>query len=286
LLGGWWYQDYLLYLPNAEGRKGEQRQTQHNRPGYRTPSEYSIPFEEHYLTTRDNVRIHTWLLLQESKSIVPTIIYFHGNAGNIGYRMPLGIDLYRSLRVNVLMVEYRGYGNSQGSPSERGLNSDAQASLDFILGRSDLDHGKIFLLGQSLGGAVAIKLANTNQAKICGVIVENTFTCIEDMVIVLAERLKVKSMFLPALRFFVFFFLTSRWKSKVAVRHLTCPILFISGLADELIPPAQMQELYDSTLESRDRQLCLIMDGEHNTTYSKGAAGYIDACAKFVIKHM
>jgi len=193
--------------------------------------------------------------------------------------------MFRSLRSNILMVEYRGYGNSQGTPSERGLTLDAQASLDFIFGRQDLDHRRVFLFGQSLGGAVAIKLAYANQPRIRGIIVENTFTSIHDMVIVLAERLKIKPMFLPALRFFLFFFLTSRWKSIQAIRSLTCPILFISGLADELIPPAHMQELYDSALDSRDRQLYLVPDGEHNTTYYKGSQGYIDSFSKFLSKH-
>jgi len=183
-------------------------------------------------------------------------------------------------------VEYRGYGNSYGSPNERGLTLDAQAALTFILSRPDLNPKKVFLLGQSLGGAVAIKLASQNQAKICGVIAENTFTSIEDMVIILAERFKVKPIFLPFLRVFLYFFLTSRWKSKVSIKTLACPILFISGLSDELIPPIQMQELYDSAIESRDRQFCPIIDGEHNTTYHKGVQAYISACAKFVLKHM
>jgi len=106
------------------------------------------------------------------------------------------------------------------------------------------------------------------------------------MVIVLAERLKFRPIFLPFLRVFLFFFLTSRWKSKSSIKNLTCPILFISGSQDELIPPTQMQELHDSAIESRDRLFCPIIDGEHNTTYHKGAPDYISACAKFVIKHM
>ena len=90
---------------------------------------------------------------------VPTVLYLHGNAGNIGHRLVNVQGLYNSIGCNVALVEYRGYGRSEGTPSEEGLCMDAQAALDFLLTRSDINTEKILVFGRSLGGAVAIDLA-------------------------------------------------------------------------------------------------------------------------------
>lgn len=109
---------------------------------------------------------------------------FHGNAGNIGHRIPIAQVLEVSLACNVLMLEYRGYGNSTGTPDEKGLAIDAQAGLDYIRERVETAHTKIIVYGQSLGGAVATQLVVNNQDKedIAALVLENTFTCIKDMI--------------------------------------------------------------------------------------------------------
>jgi len=84
----------------------------------------------------------------------PTIIYFHGNAGNISHRLHTVKDLYKHVKCNILLVSYRGYGQSEGSPSEHGLICDAEAALNFIYERKDINHDKVFVFGRSLGGAV------------------------------------------------------------------------------------------------------------------------------------
>ena len=90
---------------------------------------------------------------------VPTVLYLHGNAGNIGHRLVNVQGLYNSIGCNVALLEYRGYGRSEGTPSEEGICMDAQAALDFLLTRSDINTEKILVFGRSLGGAVAIDLA-------------------------------------------------------------------------------------------------------------------------------
>lgn len=109
---------------------------------------------------------------------------FHGNAGNIGYRLPIAKVLENELCCNVLMLQYRGYGLSSGNPNEKGLTIDAQVGLDYIRQRHDLRNTRIVLYGQSLGGAVSIGLAARNQkhGDIAGVILENTFTSIKKMI--------------------------------------------------------------------------------------------------------
>jgi fermentation-respiration switch protein FrsA (DUF1100 family) len=109
---------------------------------------------------------------------------FHGNAGNIGYRLPIAKILESELRCNVLMLQYRGYGLSSGNPNEKGLMIDAQTGLDYIRQRHELRDTKIVVYGQSIGGAVAVGLAARNQREgdISGIILENTFTSIKKLI--------------------------------------------------------------------------------------------------------
>ena len=111
---------------------------------------------------------------------------FHGNAGNIGHRVPIAIKLQEDLGCNVLMLEYRGYGLSTGTPDEHGLMLDAQTGLDYIRNRADIRDSMIVIYGQSLGGAVSIQLVAKNQdkgkGKIAGLILENTFTSMRKLI--------------------------------------------------------------------------------------------------------
>lgn len=109
---------------------------------------------------------------------------FHGNAGNIGHRVPIGIKLQQDNDCNVLMLEYRGYGASTGKPDEKGLMIDAQAGLQYIRDRLDMKDTRIVVYGQSLGGALAIQLVASNRGdkRIAGLILENTFTSIRKLI--------------------------------------------------------------------------------------------------------
>ncbi len=113
-----------------------------------------------------------------------TIIMFHGNAGNIGHRLPVAGVLDQFVDANILMVEYRGYGLSTGRPDEKGLNVDGQTALDYVRERKDLSGSKIVVYGQSLGGAVSIQLVarNLEQGDIAALILENTFTSIRKLI--------------------------------------------------------------------------------------------------------
>ncbi|KAF5332332.1 hypothetical protein D9758_016115 [Tetrapyrgos nigripes] len=112
----------------------------------------------------------------------PTVIMFHGNGGNVGHRIPLGMMFQQFMRCNVLMVSYRGYGNSEGSPSERGFQMDAQAALNFVVQDPRFGKTPLILYGQSIGGAVSIDLASRNPEKITALILENTFTSLPALV--------------------------------------------------------------------------------------------------------
>jgi len=212
------------------------------------------------------------------------VLYFHGNAGNIGNRLIMYNQLWEQCQVNVLAVDYRGYGDSEeATPTERGLNADADAALAWLLKRPDVQSGSIFVLGRSLGGAVSIALAarvakaRPALFRFRGVVVENTFTSINDIgKLVLPFLAKVP----PAL---LHCFLTNRWRSIDAVAELPqgVPVLFVSGAKDELIPQAQMAALRERAVEAGvDVEWREFANGHHNDTWQ--SAGYQDMLSDFI----
>ena len=151
------------------------------------PPQFGVThYEELQIPTPDGESLSAFLLTPSNKQFAQnvTILMFHGNAGNIGYRLPIAKILSEDIGCNVLMLQYRGYGLSTGTPNEKGLAIDAQTGLDYIRGRADLRKTKIIIYGQSLGGAVGVGLAAKNQATgdIAGIILENTFTSIRKLI--------------------------------------------------------------------------------------------------------
>ncbi|KIM43444.1 hypothetical protein M413DRAFT_443384 [Hebeloma cylindrosporum] len=175
----------------------------------------------------------------------PTIIMFHGNGGNLGHRIPLAGIFFKRMRCNVLMMCYRGYGHSEGSPSEKGLRIDAQAGLDYLTSHPTLKQTPIILYGQSIGGAVAIDLASRNPNKIEALVLENTFTSLPSLV----------PHALPALGPFSFL-CHQKWDSasKIPLIPATTPILMLSGAKDELIPREHMRSLWEAVAKRGERR--------------------------------
>jgi abhydrolase domain-containing protein 13 len=300
-------QDQLLYFPEVNGLA---KRTSDNPSGYRSPEESNLPYENYFIPCDDGVHIHAWLIIHSSVSSqylnsranpdpsIPTIIFFHGNAGNIGLRLPNAIQMRYYLRCHILMVEYRGYGNSDNvRPNEVGLMKDAEAVLKFIRTSHNnqqppqhhthslsmpsfvINPNNLVVFGQSLGGAVALHLASyaehvMNQP-IQGVIVENTFTSISDMVDAL----------LPFLRLFKPYVLRINWNSLFLVQTKLekTPILYLSGAKDELVPPSQMKKLFDNTLPHL-RHWYSVPTGTHNETWIQGGRQYWDAIRSFFHK--
>ena len=265
------FQDKLLYMPNPPGAPGP---TPNDNPqGYRSPKEYKLEFEEHMIPTADGQKIHTWLMLQKDSANVPTLIYFHGNACNMGLRLPRSHQFFIKVGVNVLMMDYRGYGKSSGVPSEKGINLDTQAVLDFAVSHPKLRNSKIVLYGDSLGGAVVFALADKMPNKVAYLIVENTFSSIADMVNIIFP-------FVSPLKWLV---LRIGWDSLKIAPTITQPILFVSGDKDELVPPSHMKALYDAATSSSNRQLYVIKNGCHNGSFEKaGSKAYCERMLKFL----
>jgi pimeloyl-ACP methyl ester carboxylesterase len=123
-----------------------------------------MAYEDVYIETRDKIKIHGWWIKANTNpKLCRTLIFFHENAGNIGTRMPNLEILVKKLNCNVFIVAYRGYSYSEGTPTEEGLALDAEATLEHVLGRDDVDSERVFVFGRSLGGAVAIQLAEKHS---------------------------------------------------------------------------------------------------------------------------
>ena len=131
-------------------------------------------YEDVTLKAADGVRLHAWLIRspRAPASRGPTVIFFQENAGNIAHRLPNVGELLRHVGPAgagaVLLLSYRGYGHSEGAPSEAGIRRDAQAALDYVRARPDLDPLRVVLFGRSLGGAVAVALAAANPGAVSG----------------------------------------------------------------------------------------------------------------------
>ena len=154
LLLVYFMQNRMLYIPDAPNQAF--RFPENNPRTYKHPGERNMGFEEVTVITKDNMALRGWLIKQKNPGVHETVIYFHENAGNIGNRLYALEVLYFELEVNILIVGYRGYGHSQGVPTEDGLELDADAIFEFAYNHKDINRDKIFLLGKSLGGAVAI----------------------------------------------------------------------------------------------------------------------------------
>lgn len=137
-------QDNFLFYPELPS---------HSRVFIPIPSMYSLPYENVQVRSSDGVLLHMFFICQPKERLQnsPTIVFFHGNAGNMGHRLQNCVGLYHNLHCNILMVEYRGYGLSEGNPSEEGLYCDARASIDYLYSRNDINHSEIIVFGRSLG---------------------------------------------------------------------------------------------------------------------------------------
>lgn len=227
-----------------------------------------MPYDDLNLKTKDGVMLRCYLLTQ-SKSLDtdqykdayalnrtyatddqmisdrPTIVMFHGNGGNHGHRVPLAKIFFMRFRCNVLMMSYRGYGKSEGSPSEKGLQIDAQTALDYLTEHPVFSRTNIILYGQSIGGAVSIDLASRNPTKISALILENTFTSLPSLI----------PHAMPALSS-VSFLCHQKWDSinKIPLIPATTPILMLSGMLDEIVPKEHMRQLWEAVTRRGEKE--------------------------------
>ena len=244
LLVGLWSQleRFFVFFPTAEVRY--------------TPGDVGLDYEEVFFPTLDGVRLHGWYVPGDSET---TLLWFHGNGGNIGHRVDELAMVHARLGANVLIFDYRGYDNSEGSPSERGIYRDARAALAYLKTRPGLDPEQVVYFGRSLGAAVAIELAGDQPP--AGLVLVAPFASLGDMA-------RVAYPFLP-----LNWLLGNRYNSVTRVSQLHQPLLILHGDQDEIVPLSQGEQLHQAANPPKSFQV--LPGAGHNDTYSPQQATFI-----------
>jgi pimeloyl-ACP methyl ester carboxylesterase len=209
-----------------------------------TPASVGLRFDDVTLTTDDGVKISAWFVPREGARA--TIVFFHGNAGNNGDRVP-ELQVLNFLGFAAMIVDYRGYGKSEGSPGETGTYLDAEAAWKYLTQTRGLAPESIVILGESIGGAVAIELALRHTPG--ALVVQSSFTSLADIAAIHYPLLPVRWL------------IRHRYDSIDKVGRIPCPKLFIHSTDDSLIPLVNGRALFDAAAEPKQ---FLETPGEHN----------------------
>ena len=231
-----------------------------------------LPIENAISAERNPEGIVTGWWIPARQPNAPVLLYFHGNGSNIGDLVNRAAQFHQ-MGSAVLLIDYRGYGASTGGfPSEASVYEDAIVSWNYLTQTRQISPDRIFLFGQSIGGAVAIDLAS-RQPTLGGIIVESTFSSMRQMADVGGY-----SRFLP-----VDWLLTQSFDSLTKVRSLRSPILLIHGTADRTVPTVMSQNLYEAA--PQPKQLLLIPGATHNDVSRVGDRIYWQAIQQFIQKY-
>lgn len=228
-----------------------------------TPDRWGWSYEDVWLTTADGVRIHGWWLPATNQPSPLTILLLHGNAGNVSHRQEK-LHILRELGVNVLIIDYRGYGRSDGIPNETGTYADARAAYTHLVKTLRLEPKHIVLYGESLGAAVAVQLAT--ETAVGGVILEEPFASV-------AAMARTMFPFLP-----VRWLVRNKYDSLSKIGRINAPLLLFHSRDDEIVPFAQGQQLFAA---AREPKRFVQLQGGHNEAFLVSAETYRDALKRF-----
>lgn len=215
------------------------------------PKDIGLSYEDIYFTTEDDILLNGWFI--RNPDARKTLLFFHGNAGNISHRLGK-ISLFYPLGFNIFIIDYRGYGKSKGRPSEQGIYADARAAYDYLLTRKDIDKNKILAYGASLGGVVAIDLAI--HRSLAGLIVNSCFSSAADM----AKRI---FPFIPS------FLIRTEMDSISKVSRIYIPKLFFHSPEDDIVPFDLGKKLFDAAAEPKK---FVETKGDHNSGYEASSS--------------
>ena len=211
--------------------------------GYWNPP--GLQFEDAWFETPDGTKLHGWYVPHENPRAV--VLFAHGNAGNLSHRYELLRSL-NELGVSVMIFDYRGYGKSEGSPTEAGILADARAARHWLAKREDIGEQQIVLMGESLGGGVMVDLAAKDGAR--ALVLENTFTSMPEVASYHYPWLPVKLL------------MRTQLNSAAKIAEYHGPLLQVHGDADTIIPFEIGRRLFE--VANEPKQFVVIADGDHN----------------------
>jgi fermentation-respiration switch protein FrsA (DUF1100 family) len=230
-----------------------------------TPRDWGLSYEPIRLKLKDDTTISAWYIPHPQAS--NTVLFFHGNGGNMSHRAS-SISVFQQLKLNVLIIDYPGYGESDGSPTEQGIYQSADAAWQYLVSDKKLNSKNIIIFGRSLGGAVAVDLAS--RVSPGAVILESTFSSVRDM---------AASIF-PLISNFIY--LRYSFDSMNKIKNVSSPLLFIHSPDDEIIPFDLGKKLF--THANPNKQL-LQISGGHNDGFIKSMPTYQKTLRHFIHKH-
>ena len=247
----YYMQSNLIYFPNMPGREL-----------IATPEDIGLYYQDVEFVTDDDIKLHGWFIPNQNAD--KTLLFFHGNAGNISHRLE-SIDIFNRLGLNVFIIDYRGYGLSEGKITEKGSYRDAEAAWNYLVNTRGIKEGQIILFGRSLGASIAAWLASKKRPS--SLVIESGFTSVPSM----GQRLYP---FLPVRWLTHFKYDTMRY-----VQSVSCPVLVAHSKDDEIIPYDEGRKLYDSANSPKH---FLEMRGGHNDGFMVSGKRYIDGLRDFI----
>jgi uncharacterized protein len=227
-----------------------------------TPRGVGLDYESVTLTAADGVRLAAWFVHRSDAK--GYIVFCHGNAGNIADRLA-SLKMLHQIGYATLIIDYRGYGESEGKPSEEGLYMDAEAAWRYLVDDRGIAADRVVLFGRSLGGAVAIELAKRHKPG--ALVVESTFTSLVDVARHHYRLLPVNLL------------LRHRYESITKVPNITCPKLFLHGSEDDLIPIELGKRLFEAAAEPKE---FVATPGGHNEAGFSYSFEFLQQLADFL----
>lgn len=231
--------------------------------GFWNPVSVGVPAQDIYFTSEDGLKLHGWFI--PAPNAVATLLWFHGNAGNLSHRLD-NIQRLAPLNLNIFIFDYRGYGRSEGEPDEQGIYKDSIAAYEAVVGLAPVSVDTLFMFGRSLGGICAVETALNHPAR--GLILESVFTSASDM------SRKVFPL-IP-----LGWAIRSKLDAIGKIPHLKLPKLFLHGTRDEIVPYDLGRKLFDNAAEPKT--FYPIEGAGHNDTYIMGGRDYFNAINRFI----
>lgn len=228
-----------------------------------TPAICRLRYEDVVLQTSDGKRVHGWFI-PSGQADAPVILLCHGNAGNISHRLDKAVMLHH-INLAVLLFDYRGYGQSEGVPSEQGTYADAEAAYRYLTEVKKISPGRIVLYGESLGCAVAVELARRHPA--AALILESPFTS----TVAMAKRL---FPWLP-----IGWMVRNRYDNLSKIAQMKMPLLVMHSPQDEIVPFQMGQQLYAA---APNPKTFFELMGSHNDGFLESGERYTSAIRQFL----
>ena len=228
-----------------------------------SPGDIGLTFEKVVLHTEDDIKIAAWFI--PAKAAAYTILFCHGNAGNLSHRLD-SINIFNELGLNCLIFDYRGYGNSQGEPSEEGTYLDAEAAWRWLTEKKKIPPKQIIIFGRSLGGSIAANLAA--DVKPAGLVLESSFTSFIDMGKKFYPYMPVK------------LFAKFRYSTIDYVQKVRCPVMLIHSRNDEIVPFEFGLRLYEAANEPKE---FVEIFGSHNDGFLFSGETYKEGWSEWLV---